>query len=107
MTSGVVVRYRTRPDQADKNAQLIQAVFGELAETHPDGVAYTVFRLEDGVSYVHIAVDPDRVLPGIAAFQAFQQDIGARVADGPDARAATVVGTYGTFSAGGTPSAAE
>jgi hypothetical protein len=107
MTSGVVVRYRTRADEAETNAQLIQAVFRELAETHQDGVAYTVFRLEDGVSFVHVAVDPDRILPGIAAFQAFQQDIGARMEDGPQATPATVVGTHGTFSAFGGPSPVE
>lgn len=101
MTSGVVVRYRTRPDQGETNAELIEAVFRELAETSADGVAYTVFRLEDGVSFVHVAVDPDRILPGVAAFQAFQQDLAARLEDGPHGTPATVVGSHGTFTAAG------
>jgi hypothetical protein len=99
MHSGVVVRYRTRPDQAESNAHLIEAVFRELAETKQDSVSYTVFRLEGGVSFVHVAVDPQRILPGLAAFQAFQQDLAARLEDGPNAAPATVVGSHGTFTA--------
>ena len=35
-----VVRYRTKPEQADENARLIEAVFAELADQEPDGLHY-------------------------------------------------------------------
>lgn len=56
----VVVRYRTRPEFADQNARLVEAVFAELAAADPGGVKYATFRLEDN-TFVHIAdVEPGR-----------------------------------------------
>ena len=42
-----LIRYRTRPEQADANARLVEAVYAELHGTRPDGVSYATFRLED------------------------------------------------------------
>lgn len=99
MSSTNVIRYRTKPERADENAALIKAVFAELAERRPDGVRYAALRLEDGESFVHVVqVDtaPNPLLD-LPAFQAFQAEIGDRVADGPYPSAATVVGSYGVF----------
>ena len=56
------------------------------------------FRLEDGVSFVHVAsVDTDdgtNPLNASPAFAEFQRQIGDRVAEGPVASRATVVGSY-------------
>ena len=55
-----VVRYRTRPERADENQELVEQVFGELHATAPEGLRYASFRLDDGVSFVHVAeVDTD------------------------------------------------
>ena len=35
MSKNVIVRYRTRPDTADENARLVQAVYAALAEEAP------------------------------------------------------------------------
>jgi hypothetical protein len=51
-----VVRYQTRPDQAEENQRLVEAVFADLEEREPVGFTYQVFRLEDGVSFVHVAI---------------------------------------------------
>jgi len=40
-----LIRYRTRPGQADANARLVEAVYAELHRTQPDGVSYATFRL--------------------------------------------------------------
>jgi len=97
MSDTKVIRYRTKPERADENAALIKAVFAELAESAPDGVRYAAFRLDDGVSFVHVVrLDgPGNPLPSMEAFQAFQAELGDRVADGPFAADATVVGSYG------------
>ena len=56
MTVTKVIRYKTRPESADENERLIRDVFPELAEQRPPGLHYAAFRLEDGVSFVHVAV---------------------------------------------------
>ena len=93
-----VVRYQTRPERADENQRLVEAVFADLEEREPVGFTYKVFRLEDGVSFVHVVVehdvdDPDS-LQSVPAFQAFTADIAERCEIPPVAMGATVVGGY-------------
>jgi hypothetical protein len=97
MTVTKVVRYQTRPDSAEENERLIRAVFAELAEQKPDGLHYAAFRLEDGVSFLHVAVldGPDNPLTASAAFAEFQSGIKARCAEGPLPADAAIVGSYG------------
>jgi hypothetical protein len=94
-----VVRYQARSDRADENQQLIEAVFEQLHERNPKGFTYRVFRLEDGVSFVHVVTEgdvPDRdSLQDVPAFQAFVANIAERCDVAPVAMGATVVGSYG------------
>ena len=66
--TATVVRYQAKPDRADENQQLIEAVFADLAAREPQGFTYQVFRLEDGVSFVHVVIEHDvaerRLAPG-------------------------------------------
>ena len=97
-----VVRYRTRPERADENQQLVEAVFRDLHATAPRGLRYASYRLDDGVSFVHVAaVDDDaraNPLTGTPAFGEFLRELGDRVEDGPHPSGATLVGEY-DFSA--------
>ena len=94
-----VVRYKTKPDRGDENQQLVERVFAELAETEPEGLRYATFRLEDGVTFVHVAsvetADAANPLSQTAAFPAFQADIAERCDEPPAAQSATLVGSYG------------
>jgi hypothetical protein len=97
--SATVVRYETRPDQASENQRLVEAVFADLEEREPAGFTYKVFRLEDGVGFVHVLVEHDDVeepdsLQDVPAFQAFLAGISDRCAVPPVASGATVVGGY-------------
>ena len=91
-----VVRYRTNPQHADENARLIRDVFAELAAKRPGGLRYASFLLDDGVSFVHVAVlDADQnPLSDSAAFAKFQSGIKDRCAEGPTAADATVIGSH-------------
>ena len=93
-----VVRYQARPERADENQRLVEAVFADLAERRPVGFTYQVFRLEDDVSFVHVVVEQDVENPdslqSVPAFQAFVADIGDRCEVPPLAMGATVVGEY-------------
>ena len=94
-----VVRYQAKPDRADENQQLIEAVFTDLAQRKPVGFTYQVFRLEDGVSFVHVVVEHDHPNPDslqdVPAFQAFVEKIADRCDVAPVAMGATAVGRYG------------
>jgi len=95
----VVVRYQTKADRAEENQALIEKVFEELAQRQPEGFTYKVFRLEDGVSFIHVVIehedvaDPDS-LSDVPAFQAFTAEIADRCEAQPVARGASVVGGY-------------
>lgn len=103
MANRVVVRYRTKPDQADVNQELVAAVFAELAAADPGGVRYATLRLADN-TFVHIAdveVEPNP-LGSIAAFAEFQKEVGQRCEPGhePVVETAQLVGDYGVFAEG-------
>jgi hypothetical protein len=95
----VVVRYQAKPERADENQRLIEAVFADLEARQPNGFTYKVFRLDDGVSFVHVVIEHDDVadsdsLQDVPAFQAFVADIADRCDVAPLAMGATVVGGY-------------
>jgi hypothetical protein len=77
-----VLQYRARPERAEENQQLIEALFAELDQGELDGFTYKVFRLEDGVSFIHVWIEHDIAGPGslqaVPAFQAFMADLAGR-----------------------------
>jgi hypothetical protein len=93
-----VVRYQAKPDRADENQRLIEAVFADLDERQPEGFTYKVFRLQDGVSFVHVVIEHDvdepDSLQDVPAFQAFVTGVADRCDVPPVAMGATVVGGY-------------
>lgn len=94
-----VVRYQAKRERADENQQLIEAVFAELEERQPEGFTYKVFRLEDGVSFIHVAIEHDagepQSLQDVSAFQAFVAGVAERCDVPPLATGASIVGGYG------------
>ena len=97
MSKTVVVRYRTRPDAADENARLVEAVFTSLADVDPGDFRYTTYRLGDGVTFLHIALfaGSGNPLAALPAFAEFQRDLPQRCEEQPVPSDATVVGSYG------------
>jgi hypothetical protein len=93
-----VVRYQAKPDRVAENTELIQAVFAELNQREPDGFTYKVFRLEDGVSFLHVVIEHDidgpDSLQDVPAFRAFVAGIAERCDILPVAMGATLVGGY-------------
>jgi hypothetical protein len=95
MTRAVIVRYRTRPDAADGNEQLISAVFQELAAARPSGIRYAAFRVAE-TTFVHVAVfDSDNnPLDTLPAFRAFTSGLADRCEEPPAPTAGHLVGSY-------------
>ena len=91
-----VIRYRTNPEMADRNAELVAAVFAELKAAQPEGLRYMSLRLEDD-TFIHVvetADDGASPLPKLPAFAAFQSGIRERCAEPPVPKGATIVGNY-------------
>ena len=92
-----VIRYRTKPDMADRNAELVAAVFAELKAAQPEGLRYMSLRLEDDtfIHFVETAPMTARSpLPKLPAFAAFQSGIRERCVEPPLPKGATIVGNY-------------
>jgi hypothetical protein len=51
----VMIRYKVKPDQLERELDLLRGVYEELEATRPDGVRYASFQLEDEVSFVEFA----------------------------------------------------
>ena len=81
----VLVRYRVKPDRVAENEELVRAVYAELAETRPAGFRYATFKLDDGVSFVHLALQEaaENPLFAVEAFQRFQENIRERCEEPP------------------------
>ena len=92
-----VITYKTKPESAQENARLVEAVYAQLARERTEGIKYATFRLDDGVSFIHVALLEGETNPltTLAAFGEFQANIGSRLVEGPVATDATVVGNHG------------
>jgi hypothetical protein len=90
-----LVQYKTKPEKAQLNEQLIENVFQELRENSPRGVRYLALKLNDG-TFVHLVFVEDDANPisALTAFRAFQSGITERCVEQPQVAEATVVGSY-------------
>lgn len=96
----VMVRYKVKPDQVETNEALVRAVFDELHRERPDGFGYATFKLDDGVSFVHIVNEVDdegNSLSGVKAFAEFREAIRDRCDEPPVATELHEVGSFRLF----------
>ena len=97
----VLVRYKVKPDRAEENAEYVRKVFAELKKTGPEGIRYATFKLDDGVSFVHVASietdDGHNPLGDSPAFKAFQAEIKERCEEPPVAVDLHEIGSYRLF----------
>jgi hypothetical protein len=92
-----LIRYRTRPDRADANQRLVEAVFTELQARNPEGVRYLVLRTPEGAFFHLVAFENGggtSALTTLPAFQEFQRELRARCSEPPEAMEVTVVGNH-------------
>jgi len=90
-----LVRYKVKPDQVEANETLVRAVYAELARTAPDGLRYGTFKLDDGVTFIHLAEHgPENPLRHVEAFQRFQEGIRERCDEPPVVTELHEIGSY-------------
>lgn len=92
----LMVRYRLKPERVSENEGLVRAVYEELDRAQPVGFDYATFKLNDGVSFVHLAShqDADNPLQRIEAFQRFQEHIRERCDEPPAVAELEQIGSY-------------
>lgn len=99
--TNLVIRYQTKPEATQLNADLIRDVFRDAAKAAPAGVRYLVLQAQDGTFYHLVSYESDAAnagLTGLPAFKAFAEDGEARRVAPFDRREVTVVGNYRMLS---------
>lgn len=93
-----MVTYTVKADRAGENVRLVQDVFAQLAQETPEGLRYTTFKKDDGVSFVHLAIieteDGKSPVAALTSFKKFTQDIAARCEVPPKAVTLEIIGNY-------------
>jgi hypothetical protein len=84
MMKRTLIRYKTKPELADRNAELIAGVFAELKAAKVEGVRYLSLRLDDGTFVHFVETDADDGPSGIRE----------RCIEPPVAGGVTIVGNY-------------
>jgi hypothetical protein len=100
----VMVRYKVKPERVAENERLVRAVYDELERVDPDRFHYATFRLDDGVTFVHLASsdteDGRSPLPELAAFRRFQEDIEDRCQENPVVTRLSEIGSFRLMGSG-------
>ena len=96
-----MVRYKVKADRAAENERYIARVFEQLERERPAGIHYASFKLEDGVSFVHIVsydkTDTHNPLTELSAFKAFVAGVKDRCEEPPLVAELHEVGSYRFF----------
>ena len=94
----VMVRHTVKPERVAEDERYIEQVFAELARTAPPSMQYSAFKLDDGVTFMHVYAhespggsDALRALP---AFQAFGTGLEERCAVAPMRTPMHAIATY-------------
>jgi len=97
----VMVRYTVKSDRVEENERYINGVFEQLDREQTPGLRYASFKLDDGVSFAHIAsnetADDSNPLVELPAFQAFVAGIKDRCEQPPVVAELSEIGSYRFF----------
>jgi hypothetical protein len=95
--STTVVRYQTRAEAAEDNVRLVERVYSALAKIGPSDFRYITYRLDDGVTFVHISQSDGVTNPllNLPEFAEFQRELAQRCVMQPVVAGGNIVGSYG------------
>jgi hypothetical protein len=97
----VMVRYKLHPECVEENTRLVKTVFEALARNAPPGLTYATYKLDDGVSFMHVATVTDadnNPLQQLAEFKAFTAGVKDRCEVPPVTTILERVGAYSRAS---------
>jgi hypothetical protein len=96
----VVIQYKVKPEEAERNVELANGLFDELERTQPEGLGHAVLRLADGVTFIHVAEETEEGegrLGKLDSFQRFEDGIVDRCEVPPAVQPADEVGSFRVF----------
>jgi hypothetical protein len=97
-----LIRYTVKHDRVAENETYVTAVFEQLKRKGPAGLSYATFKLDDGVSFVHIvsyqAEDGSKALSDLPAFKAFLAGVRDRCEIQPVTVELKEIGSYRFFN---------
>jgi hypothetical protein len=93
-----IARYKVQATKVTENETLVKEVYKQLHQEKIEGFHYSTFKLEDGVTFIHIALsdtdEANKAFTNLQAFKNFQAGIKERCDELPVVSAATEVGSY-------------
>jgi hypothetical protein len=94
----VLVRYKVKASKVAENEQLVKEVYKQLHEKKINGFHYTTLKLDDGVTFIHIAYSDteqaNKESSSLSAFKKFQENIKDRCDEQPVVSQVSVIGSY-------------
>ena len=98
MKKKIAVRYKVKKGRVAENEKLIVTLFKALEAASPPGMRYASFKLEDGVSFMHLVSfeteNDDNPLGRLPEFKKFTENIAERCDEPPAASTLEVMGNY-------------
>jgi hypothetical protein len=92
-----MVTYRVKGGRTEENSAYVREVMADLDRLRTDGVTYSVYLLDDGVTFLHV-VDEEGDGGRVKVSEAFQRFTATlvedRCADTPELHTMTLVGRY-------------
>jgi hypothetical protein len=90
------VQYFTTNEGAQRNRELIEDVFRELAVRDPGGIQYQVLMFDDGFGFMHVVAFDGTADPfaDCAPYREFHRALGERLASPPVVTYAALIGSY-------------
>jgi hypothetical protein len=93
----VMIRYKLKPDQVERNLELLRAAYEEMNRLRPPGLRHASFQVEDRVNFVDL-VEVDGPGPGplagLPAFGLFRATLEERCVEAPVLVELHHVGSY-------------
>jgi len=94
----VIVRYKVKANKVEENERLVKEVYKQLHEEKLEGFHYTTLKLDDEVTFIHIAFadteQANNTFSNLSAFKKFQANIKDRCDESPVVNKVSVIGSY-------------
>ncbi|GKS84390.1 hypothetical protein AVMA1855_09580 [Acidovorax sp. SUPP1855] len=91
-----MIRWKIKPDQVERELELLAAVYEELQQRKPGNLDYSTFQLDDKVTFVAMANMPHGlgVLADLPAFHRYRSTLDARCEQRPIVTELGEIGLY-------------
>jgi hypothetical protein len=95
-----VARARIKPERVTEVQAGASRLFAAIADAHPEGIRYAWLLFPDGETFVALVQADDGAenpIPGLPEYRVLQERLADSLAEPPDSRPVTVVGSYRMF----------